>query len=60
MSATHRTGFFKSALKAYLASRERQAERYVNGALLMLDDRTLELGGYKRGDLRMRPSAWYI
>jgi len=54
--ATRTNGFFRSAFKALIAARERQASSYVNGALLMLDDETLKAHGYSRADLRKRPS----
>jgi hypothetical protein len=34
---TTKTGFFRSALNSMIDARARQATRYVNGALLMLD-----------------------
>ncbi len=33
-------------------ARQRQVRRYVNGALLMLDDETLRAHGYTREELR--------
>ena len=41
MTNTTKTGFFRSALNSMYDARARQATRYVNGALLMLDDATL-------------------
>jgi len=35
-----------------IAARERQARRYVNGALLNLDDATLNRAGFTREQLR--------
>ena len=53
-------GFFRSAFDAFVAARERQAERYVNGALLMLDDETLKAHGYSRAELQEARRAAYI
>lgn len=53
-SARH--GFFRSALGAMMAARERQASRYLAGALLKYDDETLRAAGYSRADLEKR--AW--
>ena len=58
--STSRSGLFHSVLNAYIASRERQADRYVTGALLMLDDHTLNANGYTREALSKRKSAFYI
>jgi hypothetical protein len=49
-------GFFRSALDAMVAAREKQARAYVNGALLMMDDETLKANGYTREELRRRSS----
>lgn len=48
---TTRSGFFRHAIDALAAARQRQADRYVRGALLMLDDETLKAHGYKREEL---------
>jgi hypothetical protein len=40
-----------------IEARQRQATRYVNGALLNFDDATLKQAGYSRKDLEMRDSA---
>jgi secreted protein with Ig-like and vWFA domain len=53
--ATKRTGFFRNAYNAVIAARARQANSYVNGALLMLDDETLRAHGYDRAELRKQP-----
>ena len=45
-------GFFRNAMDAMIAAREKQAQRYVNGALLMMDDETLRANGYTRAELR--------
>ena len=50
-------GFFRNAFDALVAAREKQAQRYVAGALLMLDDETLRASGYSRAELQRRQSA---
>lgn len=57
MTTSSKSGFFSSALSAFVSARERQAQRYVNGVLLSLDDETLAGLGYSRKDLKNRPSA---
>ncbi|HTV68695.1 MAG TPA: hypothetical protein VMF90_09170 [Rhizobiaceae bacterium] len=49
-------GFFRNALNTLVAARQRQADRYVSGALLALDDETLKAHGYKREELTRRVS----
>ena len=56
-SAGH--GFFRNALGAMMAARERQASRYVAGALLKFDDETLLANGYSREELEKRASVNY-
>ncbi len=53
---TRKFGFFRNALNAIVAARQRQANSYVNGALLMLDDETLKAQGYDRAELRKQNS----
>jgi len=50
-------GFFRNAIGAMMAARERQASRYVAGALLKFDDATLLANGYDRAELEKRASA---
>ncbi|MEQ1950402.1 hypothetical protein [Mesorhizobium sp. CN2-181] len=57
---TTRTGFFRSALDAFVRAREKQADRYVAAALLDLDDETLLSYGYNRAELRKRAGARYL
>lgn len=47
-------GFFRNALDAMIAAREKQAAAYVNRTLLMLDDETLRTNGYNRADLERK------
>ncbi|MCB1464123.1 MAG: hypothetical protein KDJ90_17290 [Nitratireductor sp.] len=49
-----RTGFDRM-----ISARERQARRYVNSALLHLDDATLARAGYNRKDIEKQGSAFY-
>jgi hypothetical protein len=60
MTTRAKTGFFKSAFNAFVEARQRQAERYVTGALLALDDKTLKAGGYSREELSKRSRAYFI
>ena len=54
-----RRSFFRTALDSLITARERQAQRYVNGALLRLDDETLKANGYTRDELEKRGSGFY-
>ena len=54
-----RRGFLRNAVDALVAAREKQAKRYVNSALLMLDDETLRAHGYDREELK-RGSTGYL
>ncbi len=51
---TAKRGFFRNAVDALVAAREKQANRYVHNTLLMLDDETLKAYGYKREELQRR------
>jgi len=42
-----------------MAAREKQARRYVNGALLRMDDETLRRAGLNRAELQAEGSAVY-
>jgi hypothetical protein len=53
-------GFFRNALDRMVEARMRQANHYVNGALLMLDDETLKANGYSRAELKKRSSGYYF
>jgi hypothetical protein len=59
MANAGKRGFFRSAMDALVEARTRQADRYVNGALLMLDDETLRAHGYNREDLAKRTTGAY-
>ncbi len=60
MTNTTKTGFFRSALNSMYDARARQATRYVNGALLMLDDATLTAAGYNRETLMKNARTPYM
>jgi hypothetical protein len=46
--------FFRNAFNRFVAARELQASRYVNGALLNLDDESLKALGTTREELRRK------
>ncbi len=46
--------FFRNAFNRFVAARELQASRYVNGALMNLDDETLKSLGTNREELRRK------
>lgn len=50
---------FKSTFDRMVAAREKQARRYVNGALMSLDDATLEQAGINREQLRRQGASVY-
>src|SRR5690606_21524553 len=53
-------GFFRNAIDAMMAARERQASRCVASALLRLDDETLRAQGYNRADLKKASLGGYM
>ena len=50
---------FRNTFNRMVAAREKQARRYVNGALLSLDDETLARGGFDRKTLRAEGASNY-
>ncbi|MBW6422698.1 hypothetical protein KX729_14670 [Rhizobium sp. XQZ8] len=52
--------FFRNAFNRMVEARERQVARYVNGALLNLDDETLKGLGTNREELRRKGASNYI
>ncbi|HEU4987601.1 MAG TPA: hypothetical protein VFT89_11115 [Rhizobiaceae bacterium] len=60
MAGKAKRGFFRNAVDALVEARQRQANRYVNSALLMLDDKTLKANGYTRADLVRRGGAYHM
>jgi hypothetical protein len=61
MSATgSKPGFFRNAFRAFVEARQHQAERYVNGVLLGLDDETLKKHGYSRAEISKRGASRHL
>ncbi|CDZ59800.1 Hypothetical protein NGAL_HAMBI2605_06920 [Neorhizobium galegae bv. orientalis] len=52
--------FFRNAFNRVVEARERQVARYVNGALLSLDDETLKGLGTSREELRRKGAQSYV
>lgn len=52
--------FLRNAYERMVQARERQVSRYVNGALLNLDDKTLESIGMTREELRRKGANGYV
>ena len=52
--------FFRNAFNRVVEARERQVARYVNGALLNLDDETLKTLGTSREELRRKGATSYV
>jgi hypothetical protein len=50
------TSLLRNAFDRFMASRERQVGRYVNGALMSMDDKTLASLGTSREELRRKGS----
>jgi hypothetical protein len=56
-ASTNKPGFFRSVLNALIEARQLEAEHYVNGVLLSLDDETLKSHGYSRAELTRRGTS---
>ena len=56
-ASTNKPGFFRSVLNALIEARQLEAEHYVNGVLLSLDDETLKSHGYSRAELVRRGTS---
>lgn len=54
------SGYFRRGFDLLVEARSRQASRYVNAGLLMLDDETLKARGYDRADLKKRAGSFYL
>ncbi len=52
--------FFRNAFNRVVSARERQVARYVNGALLTLDEQTLKDLGTSREELRRKGATSYL
>ena len=57
--AHERPSRLRAAFTAIIEARSRQAQAYVNSALLALDDETLTSYGYSREQLKRRPTGSY-
>lgn len=51
---------FRNAFNRMVEARERQVSRYVNGALMGLDDETLKNLGTSKAELRRKGATSYI
>ena len=58
--ASMANSFFRNAFNRVVEARERQVARYVNGALLNLDDETLKGLGTSREELRRKGAQSYV
>jgi len=54
------SSFLRNAFNRMVEARERQVARYVNGALLNLDDETLKNLGTSREELRRKGASNYV
>lgn len=52
MAHQRKRSFFRNAVDAIVEARQRQADRYMRQALLMLDDETLRAYGYRPEQVR--------
>ena len=50
----------KSFFSGLIEARQRQADRYINGYLLTLDDATLKSKGYSRKELMKKNSSSFM
>lgn len=49
----------RNTFERMMTARELQARRYVNGALLSMDDETLRAAGFNRKDLKAEGAIVY-
>jgi uncharacterized protein YjiS (DUF1127 family) len=54
------TKFFQNALDRLVSARERQARRYINGAMLAMDDAQLKELGRTREEIKREGAQAYI
>jgi uncharacterized protein YjiS (DUF1127 family) len=52
--------FFQNALDRLVSARERQARRYINGAMLAMDDAQLKELGRTREEIKREGAQAYI
>jgi hypothetical protein len=57
---TMANSFLRNAMNRMVEARQRQVSRYVNGAMLGLDDATLKSLGTTREELRRQGATRYI
>ena len=55
-----KNGFFRNAVDALVEARQRQVSRYVNGALLQLDDESLKILGRTREEINREGYQTYF
>lgn len=53
---SEKTGF-RGFMNNVVTARQRQADRFVNGVLLGMDEQTLRSAGYDRNELRRKAST---
>jgi hypothetical protein len=53
-------GFFRRGFDRFVEARTREANRYVNAGLLMLDDDLLRARGYDREELKKNARSFYF
>jgi hypothetical protein len=51
---------FRRSFDRFVEARTREANRYVNAGLLMLDDETLKARGYDRNELKKNSNSFYF
>jgi hypothetical protein len=54
------SGMFRRSFDRFVEARTREANRYVNAGLLMLDDETLKARGYDRNELKKNSNSFYF
>lgn len=52
--------FFRNAFNRVVEARERQIGRYIQGAMLNLDDRSLNALGTTRDEVRAKAKSSYV
>ncbi|MEN0087676.1 MAG: hypothetical protein AAF737_04485 [Pseudomonadota bacterium] len=55
---SEKTGI-RNFMNNVVTARQRQADRFVNGVLLGMDEQTLNAAGYDRNELRRRSAATF-
>lgn len=52
--------FFQNAFNRVVEARERQVSRYVQGALVNLDEQSLKALGTSRNEMRTKANSSYV